>query len=89
MTYGSGKGADYKTDTGFAGYRNFDNSINDLVLYLADNNYNLDYARLWTLNKDQKTKGYYEDTLDNYFKGVKAKKAQRNSIAEVRWNFVN
>jgi len=56
---------------GFAQYRNFDDALQDMILYLNDFGYPRDLTP-FQLVKMMQENGYFTDSFTNYWEGVKA-----------------
>lgn len=63
--------ADGKDSSGYAHYKSTGDSASDLVLYLNARNYSRNYASVDALVQAMKDKGYFEDSVANYLRGVK------------------
>lgn len=64
---------DRGTKTEFASFRNIDDSVKDLLLYLKEWNYPKTFSSVDDLVSFMKSKGYFTDSVANYSNSVKAR----------------
>jgi hypothetical protein len=60
-----------KDSSGYAVFNSPTDSVRDLVMYLNARNYARSYDSVDSLIQAMKSKGYFEDSVDNYLRGVK------------------
>lgn len=60
----------YESDSKYSVYASQADSVRDMVLYLRARQYNSDYGAVYDLVAEMKRKGYFEDSLENYLRGV-------------------
>lgn len=58
------------TTSGFARFDSIEDSVRDLVLYMEEFNYPNDFPNLQAMISFMKSKGYFEESEDFYYKGV-------------------
>jgi hypothetical protein len=61
------------TPTGFASYNSASDSVKDIILYLKNFNYPLDFENVESLVTYMKKVGYFEEPYDQYLAGVKSR----------------
>lgn len=55
---------------GYQQYSSFRESVRDFKLWLEYNNFPLDVATPYNYVRELKKRSYFEDTADNYLKGI-------------------